>query len=96
MQFVYDPTQIRYNTTPYRVVLGEIRQKLINTRKRMEDLLAGHQPTDEEWYEHDEELAAPLLKCYHSLHECSAGILADGKLLDLLRRLYTFGLVGSP
>eukprot|EP00958_Prasinococcus_capsulatus_P010306 scaffold1001_cov334-Prasinococcus_capsulatus_cf.AAC.19 len=86
------PNQTNYNSTPYRIVMGEVRQKLLNTRKRMEDLLAGRTPSEDAWYEKDAELAAPLLTCYHSLHECSAGVLADGKLLDLLRRLHTFGL----
>ena len=59
--------------TPYRIVLGDVRQKLINTRKRMEDLLAGAQPNDDdEWFESTAALAAPLLSCYWSLWECGA------------------------
>lgn len=51
--------------TPYRVVLGDIRQKLINTRRRMEDLLAGVQPhEDEQAFEEAEELMEPLKLCY--------------------------------
>ncbi|KAK9823233.1 hypothetical protein WJX72_001252 [[Myrmecia] bisecta] len=79
--------------TPYRIVLGDVRQKLVNTRKRMEDILAGAKPNDdEEWYDTVEGLAEPLLACYWSLWECGGGIVADGRLLDLLRRLYTFGI----
>eukprot|EP00898_Chlorokybus_atmophyticus_P008881 jgi/Chlat1/8995/Chrsp94S08282 len=78
--------------TPYRVVLTDVRQKLLNTRRRMEDLLAGNPVADEECYETTEELAQPLLMCYRSLHECGSGAIADGRLLDILRRLYTFGL----
>ena len=45
----------------------------MNTRKRMEDLLAGSQPNDdEEWFESTQALAAPLLACYWSLWECGA------------------------
>ena len=33
--------------TPYRTVLGEVRQRLINTRRYYEDLLAGKQPNEE-------------------------------------------------
>ena len=29
---------------PYKVVLGEVRQRLMATRRRMEELLAGHTP----------------------------------------------------
>lgn len=39
-----------------------------------------------------EELVADLLIIYHSLHKCGDGILAEGRLKDLLRRAYCFGL----
>lgn len=49
----------------------QVRQKLLNTRKRMEDILAGVTPDDdEEWYDSAEALAQPLLACYWSLWEC--------------------------
>lgn len=79
-------------TTPYRILLGDVRQKLVNTRRRMEDLLSGAIPADDDCYEMTEELAEPLLMCYRSLHECAAGVVADGRLLDVIRRVYTFGL----
>ncbi len=47
--------------TPYRTVLGDVRQKLVNTRQRMADLLAGNTPNDDECYENPEDFAAPLL-----------------------------------
>jgi phosphoenolpyruvate carboxylase len=51
--------------------LEQVRQKLLNTRKRMEDTLAGVTPDDdEEWYDTAEALAQPLLACYWSLWEC--------------------------
>ena len=78
---------------PYRIVLGEVRAKLLNTRRRMEDLLAGAVPDDEaEWYESQEDFLKPLTACYWSLWECGGGVIADGKLLDLLRRVHCFGL----
>lgn len=78
---------------PYRVVLGEVRQRLVATRKRMEELLAGHVPdSDADWYESEDQLLEPLLACYWSLWECGGGIIAEGRLLDLLRRIYSFGL----
>jgi len=83
----------KQTANPYRIVLGEVRKKLINTRKRMEDVLAGNQPNDgEEWFETAEQLAEPLLTCYWSLWECGSGIVAEGRLLDLLRRVYCFGM----
>ena len=51
----------------------------MNTRKRMEDILGGIAPNDEEvWYETTEQLAQPLLACYWSLWECGSGIVAEG------------------
>ena len=80
--------------TPYRVVLGDIRQKLIRTRHRMEILLEGHIPDDDggDWYDDEEQFLKPLMACYTSLWETGGGIIADGKLLDLIRRVHTFGL----
>ena len=49
----------------------QVRQRLINTRRRMEDLLAGNQPSSsDECFQSTDELAAPLLACYWSLWDC--------------------------
>ncbi|KAL6765264.1 phosphoenolpyruvate carboxylase-domain-containing protein [Haematococcus lacustris] len=78
---------------PYRVILGDVRQKLINTRKRMEELLSQVEPSDtDEYYADTEELEKPLRAIYWSLYECGGGMVADGRLLDLVRRVATFGL----
>ena len=61
---------------------AQVRQKLVNTRKRMEDILGGGAPADDDvWYETTESLAEPLLACYWSLWECGSGIVAEGELL---------------
>ena len=39
-----------------------------------------------------EQLREPLELCYHSLHECGMSIIADGLLLDVLRKLSCFGI----
>jgi phosphoenolpyruvate carboxylase len=82
----------KFHHAPYRAVLSMLRDKLMATRRRMEDLLAGVQPTEEDHFESAEELAAPLLACYRSLWHCGAGIVAEGRLLDVIRRTYVFGL----
>ena len=54
---------------------AQVRQKLIHTRKRMEELLSGTQPSDgaaEDYYESTAALMEPLLACYWSLWECGA------------------------
>jgi phosphoenolpyruvate carboxylase len=130
---------------PYRIVLGEVRRKLLNTRRRMEALLAAGAGEgivgggaagsaaaaaaaavargigaasngsgagggassssaaaasgdlsggldSNDWYSTEEELAQPLLAVYWSLWECGGGLVADGRLLDLIRRVYAFGM----
>ena len=49
------------------VVLPQVRQKLINTKKRMEDILSGQRSAEDEdceWYDKPDDLARPLLACY--------------------------------
>ncbi|KAJ9505432.1 hypothetical protein QJQ45_009474, partial [Haematococcus lacustris] len=76
-----------------RLVVEQVRQKLINTRKRMEELLSQVEPSDtDEYYADTEELEKPLRAIYWSLYECGGGMVADGRLLDLVRRVATFGL----
>ena len=38
-----------------------------------------------------EDLHEPLAMCHRSLHECGMGLIADGPLLDTLRRVAAFG-----
>jgi phosphoenolpyruvate carboxylase len=71
-----------------------VRRKLVNTRKRMESIL-NKEPVElepGEWYDSEQELAQPLLACYWSLWECGAGVIANGRLLDLIRRVFAFGM----
>lgn len=78
--------------TPYRIVLGDVRQKLVHTRQRMADLLAGNQPNDDDtYYESITEFIEPLMVMHRSLEDCHAAVLADGHLSDLIRRAYCFG-----
>ena len=42
--------------------------------------------------QNNRDLLDPLELCYQSLHECGMGVIADGPLLDCLRRAVTFGL----
>ncbi|KAL2546335.1 Phosphoenolpyruvate carboxylase 4 [Forsythia ovata] len=80
---------------PYRVVLGFVKEMLLKTRKRLEllleDLPCEYDPWD--YFETSDQLLEPLLLCYDSLQSCGSGILADGRLGDLIRRVATFGMV---
>ncbi|KAF4356843.1 hypothetical protein F8388_019502 [Cannabis sativa] len=80
---------------PYRIVLGNVKEKLVRTRRRLEllleDLPCEYEPWD--YYETSDQLLEPLLLCYESLHSCGSGVLAEGRLADLIRRVATFGMV---
>ncbi|XP_020207844.1 phosphoenolpyruvate carboxylase 4 [Cajanus cajan] len=80
---------------PYRVVLGHVKDKLVKTRRWLELLIEDgpceHNPMD--YYETTEQLLEPLLLCYESLQSCGSGVLADGRLADIIRRVATFGMV---
>ncbi|PPD96069.1 hypothetical protein GOBAR_DD06916 [Gossypium barbadense] len=86
---------LRPGIAPYRIVLGDIKEKLMKTRRRLEllleDLPCEYDPWD--YYETKDQFLEPLLLCYESLQSCGAGILADGRLADLIRRVSTFGMV---
>ncbi|XP_058774448.1 phosphoenolpyruvate carboxylase 4-like, partial [Vicia villosa] len=80
---------------PYRVFLGDVKDKLQRTRRRLE-LLLEDCPCEfdpSQYYETTEQLLEPLLLCYESMQSCGAGVLADGRLADLIRRVATFGIV---
>ncbi|KAI3423481.1 uncharacterized protein J3R85_010977 [Psidium guajava] len=80
---------------PYRIVLGDVKDKLMKTRRRLEllleDIPCEHDPCD--YYESSDQLLEPLILCYESLQSCGSGVLADGRLADLIRSVATFGMV---
>jgi phosphoenolpyruvate carboxylase len=77
---------------PYRAVMDRIHTRLLATQRHIEARLAGCDPDDEPIYTQAEELAAPLRLCYRALVETGNERIADGQLLDTLRRLACFGL----
>ncbi len=80
---------------PYRAVLRGVQARLEATRRWLEDALAREGPSGPEpidVYQRAEEFADPLRLCYRSLHATGNGIIADGRLLDLIRRIASFGL----
>ena len=84
---------------PYRAMLTEVRDRLAATRAhygRRIKLLRGDDDAGAEpelpVYTDDAELSEALALCHRSLHECGAGVVADGALLDLMRRVPAFGL----
>ncbi|SEM33967.1 Phosphoenolpyruvate carboxylase, type 1 [Pseudomonas sp. ok272] len=77
---------------PYRAVLKQLRERLRATRNWAQASLAANTPAPAEVLQHNRELLDPLELCFQSLHACGMGVIADGPLLDCLRRAVTFGL----
>lgn len=79
---------------PYRVVVKDLRAKLIKTLAYYDELLQDKPFTisRDEILTDDEQLWEPLYDCYQSLHQCGMRIIANGGLLDCLRRIRCFGL----
>ena len=75
---------------PYRAVLKEVRERLRRTR----DWAEGQDPPPadpKQIYFDVADLHEPLALCHRSLHECGMALIADGPLLDTLRRIAAFG-----
>ena len=77
---------------PYRSLLRDVRDRLYNTRERMQALLDGKTPVEAPFYHDDKELWDVLMLCYRSLNDVGQEVVAHGRLLDLIRRLRCFGL----
>ncbi|WP_323114576.1 phosphoenolpyruvate carboxylase [Pseudomonas guariconensis] len=77
---------------PYRAVLKQLRERLRATRAWAHAALTSAQTPGPDVLVSNRELIEPLELCYQSLHECGMGVIADGPLLDTLRRAVTFGL----
>jgi phosphoenolpyruvate carboxylase len=90
---------------PYRALLRALQQRIDTSRRHVEVLLRAA-PADAapafggrtgftwepEVFESVAELVEPLLLCHRSLHATGNGIIADGRLTDVIRRMAAFGL----
>ena len=80
---------------PYRALLSEVCDRLRDTRSAIAEMFDGS-PADRDaearMYWDAAELAEPLHLCFRSLRETGAAIVAEGRLLDVLRRVSCFGL----
>lgn len=77
---------------PYRAFLRGLRSRLAATRRHIEARLAGLPLDDEPRCEDAKELRADLQLVHDSLVEMGQGVVADGPLTDLIRRVECFGL----
>jgi len=77
---------------PYRMVLAGLREKLIKTRDWAEASVAGEPVDSSDILFANEDFTGPLELCYRSLVDCGLETIANGPLLDTIRRAHTFGL----
>jgi len=76
---------------PYREVMRRLRTRLRRTRDWAEGI---DTPGGDRYpiFERNEELFGPLAMCHRSLVACGMRSIADGALLDTLRRVACFGV----
>ncbi|MFB4358725.1 phosphoenolpyruvate carboxylase [Pantoea sp. BS_4] len=78
---------------PYRVILKRLRSQLLSTQAYLERRLKGERlPRPADLLVSNAQLWDPLFAIYQSLQQCGMGIIANGQLLDTLRRVKCFGV----
>lgn len=77
---------------PYRDLLREVRRRLARTRDWAQAALHDAHADASNVYLHSHELYEPLRLCYDSLCACGMADIANGELLDILRRVACFGV----
>lgn len=81
--------------TPYRAALNQLRDSLERTREALEAQL-NNRPTQAVPIASKQALLEPLLACYESLLATGLPRVANGQLLDLIRRVHCFGISLVP
>ncbi len=77
---------------PYRDILRRVRDRLAKTREWTHARIRGESADDTDVYHHSDELLQPLMLCYQSLVSCNMQDIANGELLDVIRRVACFGI----
>ncbi|WP_110716489.1 phosphoenolpyruvate carboxylase [Salinicola acroporae] len=77
---------------PYRALLKRLSTRLEATRAWARARLDGEIPADAAIIETRDQLFAPLLACHRSLCDVGLETIANGVLLDTLRRVAVFGV----
>lgn len=82
--------------TPYRAAMHYLRDRLNATREWTEAQLNGELGPFEQPIQSKRELLEPLMACYHSLVNAGLKRVANGALLDTIRRVHCFGISLVP
>lgn len=81
------------SVTPYRDLIATLRKRILATREWSEARLQGRPieaPSD--LIVSREDLLQPLMVCYRSLNEVGLPHIANGPLMDTIRRIHCFGI----
>lgn len=81
----------RNRDEPYRLILIHLRSRLLATRDWAARAAKGDMSDDERVIFDNEDLLEPLLLCHRSLLEMGLNNVANGLLLDTIRRARCFG-----
>ena len=73
-------------------VLKDLREEIVILRIQLEAMLRGEVVEKYSRIRETSDLFDPMLVMWESLHACGMGEIADGYLLDMLRRISTFGI----
>ncbi len=76
---------------PYRAVLHQLELRLQHTLVTLVDRLNGRPNTYDDIIESMHDIWDPVYARYQSLHAQGMGLIADGNLLNMLRRVRCFG-----
>ncbi|WP_206617945.1 phosphoenolpyruvate carboxylase [Hahella sp. KA22] len=77
---------------PYRKILAKLRSRLEATRAWAAEALDSTKKPSADVLLNNAELIEPLMVCYRSLRDCGMEVIANGPLLDVIRRAQCFGL----
>ncbi len=90
--------RVKQSSTPYRAMLHELRSKLQHTLKSIKAELKGETiNTDDKHRIHTrDDLLEPLMLCYQSLKDVGLDSIANGPLIDTIRRIHCFGINLAP
>ncbi len=77
---------------PYRELLRDVRKRMVATLEWIESSLEQEAAPSADVYLDVRDLENPLRLCSESLHATRQGVIAEGRLSDLRRRVASFGL----
>jgi phosphoenolpyruvate carboxylase len=81
------------STTPYRDAMYTLRKRIQSTLEWAEARLQGRiVETPEDLIVSREDLLEPLMVCYKSLNDVGLPHIANGPLMDTIRRIHCFGI----